>query len=234
MKTLFEDPDKLDDQTLDATQVIVTGLMVTNFIMGISTGNYIPGVKEIQKATESKLKDSEIIGSPDMYKSIGIEPYKNVSINVRSISKEKSAEMSMEATELMAQKMFDSQEQIDKLISEGNKDAAALLVTNLYEMSKKETLEKNGLYESAANVNISNEIDLAKKNINQELEKEKETNNAFINSSANSQERYSEYKKQLLTQKAYKEDPKYYVKLEDFGLREVKENGKVVSYSIEE
>jgi hypothetical protein len=234
MKTLFEDPDKLDDQTLDATQVIVTGLMVTNFVMGITNGNYIPGVKEIQKAAESKLKDSEIIGNPDMYKSIGIDPYKNVSINVRSVSKEKSAEMSMEATELMAQKMFDSQEQIDKLISEGNKEAAALLVTNLYEMSKKEILEKNGLYESAANVKISNEFDVANKSVNQMLENEKETNDAFINSSANAQERYTEYKKQLLTQKAYKEDPKYYVKLEDFGLQEIKENGKVVSYSIEE
>jgi len=234
IKTLFEDPDKLDNQTLDAVQVIVSGLVATNFIMGTTTGNYIPGLKEVQKLVESKLKDSEIIGEPDMYKSIGIEPYKNVSINVRSVSKEKSAEMSMEATELMAQKMFDSQEQIDKLISEGKKDAAALLVTNLYEMSKKETLEKNGLYESAANVNISNEIDLAKKNVNQMLENEKETNKAFINSSANAQERYTEYKKQLLTQKAYKEDPKYYVELKDYGLQEIKENGKVVSYSIEE
>lgn len=233
IRTLFEDPDKLDNQTLDAAQVIVSGLMVTNFIMGTTTGNYIPGVKEVQKLVESKLKDSEIIGDVDMYKEIGMDPYKNVSINVKSVSKEKSAEMSMEASELMAQKIFDSQAQIDKLIADGDKSGAALLVTNLYEMSKKETLEKNGLYESAANVEISNEFDMAKKNLNQNLERLLESDEAYKESNSDAQELYSKFQKQLLTQKLYKEDPKYYVKPSDYGLVEIKENGKVIRYEVE-
>ena len=234
IKTLFEDPSKLDNETLDAAQVIVTGLVLTNFIMGATTGNYIPGVKEVQKAVESNLKDSEIIGNPEIYKSLGMDPYRDVTINVKSLSKDKLAEMSMDATTLMAEKMFDANDQINKLISEGKKDEAQLLITNMYELAKKETLEKNGLYESAARVNISTEYDLAKKNINQILENEKQTNEAYLNSSADAQERYVEYKSQLLSQKAYKEDPKYYVNPSDFGLIENKENGKVVSYSVEE
>ncbi len=231
----LNDGRDLTPEEYEMAQLLSSLVYMGNLVAMTQFGGYIPGTKELKNYMDVQLEDATSIGGRAIWDSVNMTPVKEVSISDPQFTKERNAELSEQATTKMIDLMNQRKPEIEDLIKSGKITDARVKLKLMQDEAKIMTYLENGLQggipkSSALDQLFKKDIETNKKN----LLSDEEVNDALNNSDSRVQSLFrSVYAQQYAEDKAGSEllgrsfeEPK----LEDFGLRAVIEDGKIIKY----
>jgi hypothetical protein len=231
----LNDGRDLTPEEYEMAQLLSSLVYMGNLVAMTQFGGYIPGTKEIKSYMDVQLEDATSIGGRAIWDSVNMTPVKEVSILDPQFTKERNAELSEQATTKMIELMNQRKPEIEDLIKSGKITDAKVKLKLMQDEAKIMTYLENGLQ---GGIPKSSALDqLFKKDIETNksiLLSDEEVNDALNNSDSRVQSLFrSVYAQQYAEDKAGSEllgrsfeEPK----LEDFGLRAVMQDGKIIKY----
>jgi len=231
----LNDGRDLTPEEYEMAQLLSSLVYMGNLVAMTQFGGYIPGTKELKNYMDVQLEDATSIGGRAIWDSVNMTPVKEVSISDSQFTEERNAELSEQATTKMIELMNQRKPEIEDLIKSGKITDAKVKLKLMQDEAKIMTYLENGLQ---GGIPKSSALDqLFKKDIEtnkSSLLSDEEVNDALNNSDSRVQSLFrSVYAQQYAEDKAGSEllgrsfeEPK----LEDFGLRAVMQDGKIIKY----
>lgn len=231
----LNDGRDLTPEEYEMAQLLSSLVYMGNLVAMTQFGGYIPGSKEIKSYMDVQLEDATSIGGRAIWDSVNMTPVKEVSILDPQFTKERNAELSEQATTKMIDLMNQRKPEIEDLIKSGKINDAKVKLKLIEIEAKAMTYLDNGLQGGIPKSRVEDELFKQDIEINKRiLLSNEEVNNALNNSTSRVQSLfrsvyakiYAENKTGSQIEGVNFEEPK----LEDFGLRAVIEDGKIIKY----